>query len=67
MARAEGEGMSKIKEVLEEFIGQKLLYVSSNDPGEESFAMLMFEGGGAIKITLADACIEEFEYGEDTD
>jgi len=59
--------MSKVRELLEEFVGQRLLCVSANDPGEEPFAMLLFEEGGAIKITLTDAALEEFDYGEDSD
>lgn len=59
--------MSNIREVLEEFVGQKLIMVSQNDSDERPYAMLMFDGGGGIKITLDDAVVQEFDYGEDED
>jgi hypothetical protein len=59
--------MSRIHELLDEFIGQKLIDVSHHDADDkEPFCYLMFETGG-IKITLADGYIDEMEYGEESD
>lgn len=57
--------MSSVRKVLESFVGQKLVFVSQHDNDDpDAFIMLHFEDGGGIKITLADARIDEVPYDE---
>lgn len=62
-----------VREILGEFIGQRLLEITQHDREEyeqtkEAYAILHFETGG-LKIVLADELshleIDEIEYGED--